>query len=42
MISRGPDSGIYAMLRQAMLNNRKDKGCKGRYFSQQKGKLSET
>ena len=25
MISRGPDSGIYAMLRQAMLNNCKDK-----------------
>ena len=28
MISRGPDSGIYAMLRQAMLNNCKDKGKK--------------
>ena len=28
MISRGPDSGIYAMLRQAKLNNCKDKGKK--------------
>ena len=28
MISRGPDSGIYAMLRQAMLNNCKEKGKK--------------
>jgi len=25
---QGPDSGIYAMLRQAMLNNCKDKGKK--------------
>ena len=30
MISQGPDSGIYAMLRQAMLNNCKDKGHAGR------------
>ncbi len=27
------------MLRQAMLNNCKDKGCKGLPFSQQKGKI---
>jgi hypothetical protein len=39
MISRGPDSGIYAMLRQAKLNNCKDKGRKGQHFSQQKEKI---
>jgi hypothetical protein len=42
MISRSPDSGIYAMLRQAKLNDCEDKGRKGRHFLQQKGKLSET